>query len=76
MGGYFTFEFSDLSPASRELRQRRLERRVAESSELAELDAPLRASARQTVGLALGIRPWSMENAIELSQRRRVRANG
>ena len=49
---------------------------MAEFNELAELDAPLRASARETVGLALGIRPWSMENAIELAPRRRVRANG
>jgi DNA-binding Xre family transcriptional regulator len=73
--GYFAFEFSDLSRASRELLQRRLERLVAEFNELAELDAPLRASARETVGLALGIRPWSMENAIELAPRRRVRAN-
>jgi DNA-binding Xre family transcriptional regulator len=76
VGGYFVFEFSDLSQASRELLQRRLERLVAEFNELAEFDAPLRASARQTVGLALGIRPWSMENAIELAPRRRLRAGG
>ncbi len=73
VGGYFAFEFSDLSRASRELLQRKLERLVAEFHELAELDAPLRASARETVGFAVGVRPWSMDQALPLAPRRRAR---
>ncbi|MBS0321600.1 MAG: helix-turn-helix transcriptional regulator [Proteobacteria bacterium] len=74
VGGYFAFEFSDLSRASRELLQRKLERLVAEFHELAELDAGLRASARETVGFAAGLRPWSMEQALPLAPRRRARS--
>lgn len=72
LGGYFAFEFRDLSRASVEILRRKLERLAAEFHELAELDSPLSATQRETVGLALGIRPWSMESAIELAPRRRL----
>jgi transcriptional regulator with XRE-family HTH domain len=71
VGGHFAFEFADLSRASRELIERRLARLVEEFHELAELDAPLKASARETIGMALGVRPWSMTSAVPLALARR-----
>lgn len=70
-GGYFAFEFRELSRASFEILRRKLERLVTEFGELAELDAHLPPDARETIGMALGVRPWSMENAIELPPRKR-----
>jgi transcriptional regulator with XRE-family HTH domain len=71
VGGWFAFEFRELSRASFDVLRRRLERVVAEFHELAELDASLAPDARETIGVALGVRPWSMETAIELPQRLR-----
>ncbi len=76
VGGYFAFEFSDLSRASRELIERRLAAVVAEFRALAEFDAPLRASARETIGICAGVRPWSIEQAIPLAPPRRARRHG
>jgi DNA-binding Xre family transcriptional regulator len=70
-GGYFVFEFRELSRASFEILRRRLERLAAEFVELAELDSRLAPERRETIGIALGVRPWSMEQAIELPPRRR-----
>ena len=70
-GGYFAFEFRELSRASFEVLRRKLERLADELHELAELDAGLAPQARETVGLAVGVRPWSMEQAIELPARKR-----
>jgi transcriptional regulator with XRE-family HTH domain len=74
VGGYFAFEFADLSRASREIVERRLARLVDEFHELAELDVPLKGSARETIGVALGVRPWSMASAVPLAPRRRPSA--
>lgn len=71
VGGYFTFEFRELSRASFEILRRKLERLAAEFHELAELDSSLPAEARETTGVALGLRPWSIEAAVELPLRRR-----
>ncbi len=60
MGGYFRFEFRDLSPASVAHLERKLERIAQELHELAELDGYLPPDQRRTVGLALGMRPWAM----------------
>ena len=73
VGGTFRFEFRELSRASFELLQRRLERLAAEFQELAELDGHLPPERRETIGMALGLRPWSMEQAIELPPRARIR---
>lgn len=73
VGGYFAFEFRDLSRASVEIMRRKLERLTVEFHELAELDAPLRASARETVGLAIGVRPWTIATALGLAPRRTSR---
>lgn len=68
-GGYFAFEFRELSRASFEILRRKLERLATEFQEMAELDRGLAPDARDTIGMALGIRPWSMESAIELPPR-------
>lgn len=60
MGGYFRFEFRDLSRASVAHIERKLDRLAQELHELAELDGYLPSDQRQTVGLALGMRPWTM----------------
>lgn len=60
MGGYFRFEFRDLSRASVAHLERKLDRIAQELHELAELDGYLPPDQRQTVGLALGMRPWTM----------------
>jgi transcriptional regulator with XRE-family HTH domain len=69
-GGHFAFEFRDLSRASVEVMRRKLERLAAEFHELAELDSHLRASARETIGLAVGLRPWTIAGALGLARRR------
>ncbi|HVF63125.1 MAG TPA: helix-turn-helix transcriptional regulator [Casimicrobiaceae bacterium] len=75
VGGWFTFEFSELSKASFEILKRKLERLADEFQELAELDGRIAPDRRETIGMALGLRPWSMEVAIELPVRKRpVRA--
>lgn len=60
MGGFFRFEFRDLSRASVAHLERKLERIAQELHELAELDGYLPPDQRQTIGLALGMRPWMM----------------
>lgn len=70
VGGYFAFEFRDLSRASVEILRRKLERVAIEFHELAELDSHLRPSARETIGLAIGIRPWTIATALGLAPRR------
>jgi DNA-binding Xre family transcriptional regulator len=57
-GGYFKFEFRELSQASVALLERKLTRIAQEFHELAELDSYLPAAQRRTIGMALGIRPW------------------
>lgn len=69
-GGSFAFEFRELSRASFEILKRKLERLAAEIHELADVDARLPPGQRETIGVALGIRPWSMESAIELPARK------
>jgi len=71
VGGFFAFEFRDLSRASFEILRRKVDRLVVEFEEMAELDSHLAPAQRQTIGLAIGARPWSMESAVELAPRRR-----
>ena len=70
MGGFFIFEFRDLSPASVAHLERKLERISQELHELAELDAYLPTDQRQTVGMALGMRPWTMSWVTGLKKKR------
>lgn len=72
MGGYFRFEFRDLSHASVAHIERKLERIAQEFNELAELDGYLPPDQRQTVGLALGMRPWTMSWMTGLKQKRGI----
>lgn len=69
-GGRFRFEFREISRASFELMQRRLERVAAEFNELAELDSYLPSDQRTTIGMALGIRPWTMSWVTGLKSRK------
>lgn len=68
-GGLFRFEVRELSKASAVLLQRRLERLAAEFNEFAELDSHLPSGQRETIGLALGIRPWVVSWAMGLRPR-------
>ncbi|MCA3028509.1 MAG: helix-turn-helix transcriptional regulator [Rhodocyclaceae bacterium] len=68
-GGFFRFEFRDLSRASVTLLERKLERIAQELHELAELDSYLPADQRQTIGMALGTRPWTMSWVTGLKKR-------
>jgi DNA-binding Xre family transcriptional regulator len=76
VGGWFGFEFRDLSRSSMDVIRRKLERLVAEFRDLAELDANLRAPERTTIGIALGVRPWSLVEAVRLPRRAPERRDG
>jgi transcriptional regulator with XRE-family HTH domain len=70
-GGSFRFEFRELTAASFAIMQRRLDRMAAEFNELAELDSTLPAEQRQSIGMAVGIRPWKLELVTGLAPRAR-----
>jgi hypothetical protein len=57
-GETLRFEAKELSVASREVVRRKLERLVREFNELAEVDAALAPSERDSVGLVIGLRPY------------------
>lgn len=59
-GGYFRFEFRELSPASFEIFKRKLDRLAADFLELADIDSTLPPTQRQSIGIGLGVRPWEM----------------
>jgi transcriptional regulator with XRE-family HTH domain len=69
IGGHFRFEYRELSKASYELMQRRLDRLAAEFLELAELDATMPSKRRQTTGLLLAMRPWALSMVTGLAPR-------
>jgi hypothetical protein len=70
IGGYFRFEFRELSPASVTHLERKLARIGQEFHELAELDGYLPADQRQTIGMALGVRPWVISLVTGLNKRK------
>jgi transcriptional regulator with XRE-family HTH domain len=70
MGGFFIFEFRELSRASVALIERKLTRIAQEFHELAELDGYLPADQRQTIGMALGVRPWVISLVTGLNKRK------
>jgi transcriptional regulator with XRE-family HTH domain len=69
IGAQFRFEYRELSKASYEVMQRRLERIAAEFLELAELDATLPGRRRETTGLLLAMRPWALSRVTGLKPR-------
>ncbi len=69
-GGYFLFEFRELSHASVAHLEHKLTRTAQEFHELAELDHYLPAAQRQTIGIALGIRPWVIARVAGLNKRK------
>jgi transcriptional regulator with XRE-family HTH domain len=72
-GGHFLFEFRDISPASFAVMQRKIDRLAAEFNELAELDSTLPPERRESIGLALGMRPWRIGQVTGLKERPRRR---
>ena len=68
-GGVFRFEVRELSKASVALLMRRLERLAAEFNEMAELDSYLPSGQRDTIGMALGLRPYVVSFAMGLEPR-------
>jgi transcriptional regulator with XRE-family HTH domain len=70
-GGHFRFEFRDVSAASFAVLERKIDRLAAEFNELAELDSTLPPEQRQSVGLALGMRPWRIGPVTGLKERPR-----
>jgi transcriptional regulator with XRE-family HTH domain len=72
-GGHFLFEFRDISPASFAVMQRKVDRLAAEFNELAELDSTLPPEQRQSIGLAMGMRPWRIGQVTGLRERPRRR---
>jgi transcriptional regulator with XRE-family HTH domain len=70
-GGHFRFEFRDVSAASFAVLERKIDRLAAEFNELAELDSTLPPEQRQSVGLALGMRPWRIGPVTGLRERPR-----
>ena len=69
--GLFRFEVRELSKASIALLEKRIARLATELNELAELDAYLPADDRETVGMALAIRPYVVSWAMGLKPRAR-----
>ena len=72
VGGMFCFEFRELSNASFEVLKRKLARIADEVHEFAELDSMLPSNQRQTVGVAVGIRPWTVSMVSGLPLRKSV----
>ncbi len=72
VGGMFRFEFRELSNASFEVLKRKLERLADEVHELAELDSVLPSKERQTVGVAVGLRPWTVSMVSGLPLRKKA----
>ena len=68
-GGLFRFEVRELSKASVALLQKKLDRLATEFNEIAELDSYLPSDQRETIGMALGIRPYVVSWAMGLKPR-------
>jgi transcriptional regulator with XRE-family HTH domain len=64
------FEARELSAASRAVIRRKLERLQQEFNELAEIDAGLSPSERESTGIFLAIRPYVLSVFTELKRRR------
>lgn len=71
VGGMFRVEFRELSNASFEVLKRKLQRIADEVHELAELDSMLPSKERQTIGVAVGLRPWTVSMVSGLPVRKR-----
>lgn len=69
-GGHFCFEFRELSTASVEILKRKMDHLAAEFNQLAELDSMLPAHKRKTIGMCIGLRPWTITFVSGLQERR------
>ena len=68
-GGLFRFEVRELSKSSVALLQKKLDRLATEFNEIAELDSYLPSDQRETIGMAVGIRPYVVSWAMGLKPR-------
>ena len=75
-GGHFRFEFRELSKESFALLRRKIDRMATEFNEMAELDSYLPSQQRETIGLALGTRPWVISMVTGLKKRKSTTHSG
>jgi transcriptional regulator with XRE-family HTH domain len=75
-GESLRFEAKELSAASREVIGRKLERLVREFNELAEVDAALAPTERDSVGLVIGLRPYVLSLFTRMKRARRRQVPG
>jgi transcriptional regulator with XRE-family HTH domain len=69
-GVVLRFEAKELSPASRAVMRRKLERLAHEFNELAQIDAALPARERESVGLVVALRPFVASLFTQMKRRR------
>lgn len=71
-GEMLQFEAKELSRASRAVIRRKFERLVKEFNELATLDADLKPSERESMGLVIGLRPYVLSLFTRMQRSKRV----
>lgn len=64
------FDSKELSASSIAVMTRRIDRLLNDFNELAEIDAPLMRSQKQSVGMVLGMRPYVLSLFAELKRKR------
>ena len=65
----FRFEFRELSASSMAVLHDKLSRLAMEINELADVDEALGTTGRRTVGMMLGLRPWTIEDIVSIKKR-------
>jgi DNA-binding Xre family transcriptional regulator len=73
-GETLRFEAKELSRASSQVMRRKLERLLQEFNELATIDAALKPSERDSVGLVIGLRPYVLSLFTRLKRARKAGA--
>lgn len=70
-GELLQFEAKELSRASRDVIRRKFERLIKEFNELATLDADLKPTERESMGLVIGLRPYVLSLFTRMQRRKR-----
>ena len=65
----FRFEFRELSGSSIAVLHDKLTRLAMEINELADVDEAVGNAGRRTVGMMLGLRPWTIEDIVSIKKR-------
>jgi DNA-binding Xre family transcriptional regulator len=71
-GESLRFEAKELSRASREVMRRKLDRLLQDFNELASIDAALKPSERDSIGLVIGLRPYVLSLFARLKRARKA----